>query len=42
MCVVEVNRAQVVRTMKVRTSLKGDGSWIRRVTDPDEEEGKPR
>ncbi|CDQ69456.1 unnamed protein product [Oncorhynchus mykiss] len=42
MATKEVNRAQVVRTMKVRTSLKGDGSWIRRVTDPDEEEGKPR
>ncbi|XP_021479027.2 calphotin isoform X2 [Oncorhynchus mykiss] len=42
MATKEVNRAQVVPTMKVRTSLKGDGSWIRRVTDPDEEEGKPR
>ncbi|XP_062309322.1 cell surface glycoprotein 1 isoform X3 [Osmerus eperlanus] len=37
-----VNRQQVLRTTKVRTSMKGDGSWIRAVTEPNQQEDSPR
>ena len=43
-CVSEGNRASVMQTTKVRTKLKGDGSWMQRTSEPlakAEEEVKP-
>ncbi|KAJ3588257.1 hypothetical protein NHX12_011851 [Muraenolepis orangiensis] len=37
----EENRADVLRTTKVRTKLKADGSWMHRVSDGQANEEKP-
>lgn len=43
LCVSEGDKASVFRTTKVRTKLKGDGSWLQRrsETEEEEEEVKP-
>lgn len=37
-CVVDINRSQVLQNIRVRSTLKKDGSWIQRSNDAKKEQ----